>query len=424
MKNQKIEKIENKYDPSEGVFYEKVFSPEKVEVFRDQVGRTAEGKATVGKEPPKKLRFETRLVLSDKQGHKLEVKSRRLVHRVMQYLQPWTSFGNVSALTDLENSDVPKLQETLSWAAKKSKRQLKTYFDDQGNLHGIASQIHQQISWAKIREVVEGAVKKAYHVVAEPEQATQIAPNKWTYKMPVKDKHNNVSAWVTVDGGNNIIKGRSGIRVFTRLRTDRGGPGGAPACLNWAGMWSVPLQFFGLKTERLGMKDSEETQLNMMELHLKSTMENMDEIEALLATKMKGMAKAVEEHMIPIIEESRKVALTKKEMQAILEAYAEKTHLPEYIIEQILDSVEENTVWGFSNAVSWVRTHGQFDERRSRLPREQRPLTQILENIAGEVLSITRTIAKLKKVLPNNVITQKALTKPEQFPQLKTMVVK
>jgi hypothetical protein len=150
----------------------------------------------------------------------------------------------------------------------------------------------------------------------------------------------------------------------------------------------------------------------------------MDEIEALLATKMKSMAKVVEKHMIPVIEESRKVQLTKKEMKAILDAYAEKVHLPEYIIEQILDSVEENTVWGFSNAVSWTRTHGQFDERRSQLPREQRPLTQILENIAGEVLSITRTIAKLKKVLPNNVITQKALTKPEQFPQLKAMVVK
>ena len=421
MKNQKIEKIENKYDPSEGVFYEKVFSPEKVAVFRDQVGTTE--KTEVGKEPPKKLRFETRLVLSDKRGHKLEVKGRRLVHRVMQYLQPWTSFKTLGALAELEDSDVSKLQETLSRAAKKAKRQLKTYFDDKGELHGIASTIHQQISWARIRELVEGAVKKAYRVV-DASEVVQPAANKWTYRMPIQDKHNNVSAWVTVDGGNNIIKGRSGIRVYTRLRTDRGGPGGAPACLNWAGMWSVPLQFFGLRTERLSMKDSEETQLNMMELHLKSTMENMDEIEALLATKMKGMAKAVEKHMIPVIEESRKVQLTKKEMKAILEAYAEKVHLPEYIIEQILDSVEENTVWGFSNAISWCRTHGQFDERRSQLPREQRPLTQILENIAGEVLSITRTIAKLKKVLPNNVITRKALTKPEQFPQLKAMVVK
>lgn len=419
MKNQKIE---NKYDPSEGLFYEKVFSPQKVEVFRDQVGTT--GKNQVGKQPPKKLRFETRLVLSDKLGHKQEVKGRRLVHRVMQYLQPWTSFDSVSALTDLEDSDVPKLQETLTHAAKKAKRHLKTYFDDNGNLHGIASEIHQQISWAKIREVVEGAVKKAYHVVAEPDQTMPTAANKWTYKMPVTDKHNNVSAYVTVDGGNNIIKGRSGIRVHTRFRTDRGGPGGAPACLNWAGMWSVPLQFFGLKTERLGMKESEETQLNMMELHLKSTAENMDEIEALLATKMKGMAKAVENHMIPVIEESRRVQLTKKEMKAILDAYAEKVHLPEYIIEQVLDSVEENTVWGFSNAVSYCRTHGQFDERRSQLPREQRPLTQILENIAGETLSLTPTLKKLKAVLPDKTITQKVLTEPQRFPQLKAMVAK
>lgn len=411
------------FDPSDGLYYEKAFSPEKVEVFREPVG-TIQGKVGIGKQLPKRTRFETRLLLSDKRGHKLEVKGRRLVHRVMQYLQPWTSFDSVGALADLEEKQPHELQDTLTRAAKKAKRQLKTYFDDKGELNGIASEIHQQISWAKIREVVERAVKKAYHIVAEPDQTMPTEPNKWTYKMPVKDKHNNVSAYVTVDGGNNIIKGRSGIRVHTRFRTDRGGPGGAPACLNWCGMWTVPLQFFGVKTERLGMKDSEETQMNMMELHLKSTAENMDEIEALLASKMKGMAQAVEKHMIPVIEESRKVQLTKKEMKAILDAYAEKVHLPEYIIEQILDSVEENTVWGFSNAISGVRTHGQFDERRSQLPREQRPLTQILENIAGEVLSITRTIAKLKKVLPNNVITQKALTKPEQFPQLKAMVVK
>jgi len=346
--------MKNKFDPQEGLYYEKVFSPEKVEVFRDQVGTTS-GKIEVGKEPPKKLQFKTRLVLSDKRGHKLEVKG-RLVHRVMQYLQPWTSFASVSALADLENSDASKLQETLSRAAKKSKRQLKTYFDDQGNLHGIASEIHQQISWAKIRQVVEGAVKKAYHTVAEPDQTMPTEPNKWTYKMPVKDKHSNVSAYVTVDGGNNIIKGRSGIRVHTRFRTDRGGPGGAPACLNWCGMWLVPLQFFGIKTERLGMKETEETQLNMMEIHLKSTAEGMNEIEAILAAKMKGMAKVVEQRLLPVIEESRTVALTKKEMKAILEAYAEKTHLPKYIIEQILDSVEENTVWGFSQAVSYVRT--------------------------------------------------------------------
>ena len=60
MKNQNIEKIATKYDPSEGVFYEKAFSPERVEVFRDVI---AAEKTEVGKQPPKKMRFETRLVL-------------------------------------------------------------------------------------------------------------------------------------------------------------------------------------------------------------------------------------------------------------------------------------------------------------------------------------------------------------------------
>lgn len=74
---------------------EKVFSPENVEVFRDVVGTTE--KMQLGKQPPKRVRFQTRLVLSDKRGHKLEVKGRRLVHRVMMYLQPWTSFGSLAS---------------------------------------------------------------------------------------------------------------------------------------------------------------------------------------------------------------------------------------------------------------------------------------------------------------------------------------
>ena len=192
------------FDPSEGLYYEKVFSPEKVEVFKDPTA-IIQGKVGIGKQPTKKLRFQTRLVLSDKRGHKLEVKGRRLVHRVMQYLQPWASLGSVGVLADLEENQPDKLQDTLTRAAKKAKRQLKTYFDDKGELHGIASTIHQQISWARIRELVEGAVKKAYRVVDTPE-VVQPAANKWTYRMPIQDKHNNVSAWVTVDGGKIFAK--------------------------------------------------------------------------------------------------------------------------------------------------------------------------------------------------------------------------
>jgi hypothetical protein len=61
----------------------------------------------------------------------------------------------------------------------------------------------------------------------------------------------------------------------------------------------------------------------------------------------------------------------------------------------------EETIWGFSNAVSWVRTHGDFKFTNSSHPMfksvEDRDLTWRLEKIAGEVLSLTPTINDIHK---------------------------
>jgi len=213
--------------------------------------------------------------------------------------------------------------------------------------------------------------------------------------------------------------------VWSRFRTEAEGKGGAPACVNWCGMWSVPLQFFGLHCERLpGLKDKEIEDLSMLEIHLKSTADNLGDVQKQLTKKMKTLALTAKKVFLPLIEESRKVELMPSEMEAILNAYANKATLPKYIIKQILDNVEENTVWGFSQAVSFVRTHGQLDERRAQLPREERGITRTLENISGEIFSLTPTIVKLKTMLKKNLITEQALTTPEKFPELKAMVVK
>jgi len=102
---------------------------------------------------------------------------------------------------------------------------------------------------------------------------------------------------------------------------------------------------------------------------------------------VKAMAK-----MQVIIDESIHSPLSWDEMEAILEAYRRKAGLPKYIAEQILEHVEEATVWGFSQAVSYVRTHGHFKEFKICKDVEDRELTRKLENIAGEVLSLTPTI--------------------------------
>jgi len=423
MSKSKQKKEEVEFDPQEGTFYEKVFCPERFEVKllnppeAIEVGANQDLSNMKVKKPAEP---ELQLTLADKNKHKFVVEGKRLVSRVLQYMQPWTGL-TMEELRQLDEDPV-KLERALTTAAKKSKRELKMYFDDQGTLHGVASTMHQQISWSKIRQIVENSVKQAFGKITMPQTASQLS-NRWTYSMPVKD--DNVSAHITVDAGNNIIKGRSGIRVYSRFRTEAKGPGGAPACLNWCGMWMVPLEVFGLKCERLPgsqMKDVQD--LSMMEIHLTSTVDNFKQVETELKEKMVKLEKAAKTTFIPLIKESRRVELTPQEMEAILKAYAQKVALPEYIIKQILANVEENTVWGFSQAISFVRTHGQLDERRAQLPREERGITKILENIAGEVISITPTIVKLKKLLKNNVITEQVLTKPQSVPQLKPMLAK
>lgn len=398
--------IPHKFDPDEGLFYERVFSPEKVKV------ETVEEKTA---KKPKKI---VKLTLTDKRGYKIEVEGGRLVRIVCRLLRPWTSFDLASQLYALRN-DPKKLEEALNQALQTSKRSFKAYFDGEGQVNGIASEIHKQISWKKIRKLIENAIQTAFGTVVP--EGSPLHPNKWTYQMPINDP--NVSAWLTIHPGNNIVKGRSGIRVWSRFRTERGGLK-RPACLNWCGMWEVPLQFFGVKTERLDEIPNIEL-LNMQQFHLANAIEDQRQFEQELVTKMEGMKVIIKKGILPIVKESRKVYLSKTEMKAILEAYSEKVALPKYIVKQIMEHVQEQTVWGFSQAVSWVRTHGEFDEKKSKLPKEERRLVQNLENIAGEVLSIAPTIAKLHKALGRGNITKKALMTPQKIrnPQLKAMAV-
>jgi len=108
------------------------------------------------------------------------------------------------------------------------------------------------------------------------------------------------------------------------------------------------------------------------------------------------LAKSVEA-IKTVIDKSIHSPLAKAEMKAILEAYAVKTQLPKYVIEQIMANIDEETVWGLSQAISWVRTHGEFKDFKICKPVEERDLTQKLENIAGEVLSLTPTINDFHK---------------------------
>jgi hypothetical protein len=357
----------------EGMYYERVFGPEKVKVFFNEKKELA------------------KLVFEDKNGQTLEVSDKRLVSRCLMYYAKYTDF-KVSELREL-NEDV--LEKVLNGAIPKRDKALKALYDDEGKLSGIASTIHEQISWAKVKQMIEGTVKELTGEVIKPENFEH--PFKWSYRVPSNNK--NVSGWVGVHAGNNIIEGKSGIRIFSRFRTEKGGSGGRAACLNWCGMWQFPEQFFNVDVKRLDniidMLGKENVKdIEMFQFHLKgSGNELKQDLHEGIAKLIKAMGKVT-----PVINKSVHSPLSKTEMENILLAYQSKSKsfLPDYIIEQIMAHIEEETVWGFSQAVSWVRTHGAFKFTSSVNPMfktvEDRELTWRLENIAGEVLSLTPTI--------------------------------
>jgi hypothetical protein len=398
-----------KYSVDEGTFYEKVFCPSRIRVLG--LEKPQDRKRTWEEARQGNLKLE----IADERGATIEVEGTRLVSRVLQYLRPYTKMADAK-LSELREVEPSRLEKILNKALKKSKKEIKFLFDDQSNLRGIASTMHEQISWSKVREIIEGAVKEVCGQVEQPKSFGHFDaehPFKWTYKLPLKNE--NVSAYVGVHAGNNIIKGRSGIHLWSKFRTEREGSGGAPACLNWCGMWSLPLKWFNIDTQRLNnitsMIGAEKVQtLKMAQFHIKP---NMEKFQAEVTDQLAGMVKAVEAIKV-VINKSVQSPLSKSEMRAILTAYQNKMNLPNYIIKQILDNVKEETVWAFSNAISWVRTHGDFKQFRICKPVEDRPLTRSLENIAGEVLSLTPTINDFHGKVGEITLDRLVLPKQEQ----------
>jgi hypothetical protein len=399
-----------------GMYYEKVFSPEKVQVSFGNILGGESGTDVIGQRLEK-------LVFTDKNGQTLEVVEQRLISRVLMYFAKYTEFGKVSELRSLKPD---LLQQALSDAIPKRNKDLKGMYDSEGRLVGIASTIHGQISWGKVKEIVEQAVQEVTGALVQPTDKTH--PFKWTYQLPVQN--DNISGWVRVHAGNNILKGRSGIKIFSRFRTERQEGGGIkrPACLNWCGMWQFPEQFFKIPMKKLnsmvkilGVENVKNIEL--MQMHLRP---DMLEFKSEVKSKIESMVKAMEK-IVPVIETSIHSKLTKIEMTDILLAYQSKSKafMPEYIVEQILDAIEDETIWGFSQAVSFVRTHGAFKFVNSTNAMfksvEDRDMTWKLENIAGEVLSLTPTIIDIHK--KHGPITLEFLVGQEKAAEIRKAVI-
>lgn len=351
----------------EGTFYEHIFGPVEVEVKVDP-----------------KTGKRTGVVLRDKNGETITVREKHALRRLYHYLRLPLKLP----FREIYSSEPEKQQKLLNASLKTKPRKLKFLFDESGEIKSVATKIHKQISWREVRKAVETAINQVYGGI----EVSDGLRNVWSYKMPIKNE--KVSVWARVDAGNNIIKGRSAVRISTRLRTefDTASRGRYPPCLNWANLWQTPLKFFDIEVKRLSdLVDQPDMAMTSYDIHIK----NIEIKPETFLGPLRRLKETAENVVIEeLIERAVKEPLSLQEMEDILICYKEKVNLPKYIVEAILERVmtdrSEETVWGFSNAVSWVRTHAEL--RKGRLPREQRSLVQKLENIAGEIISLAPTI--------------------------------
>jgi len=291
---------------------------------------------------------------------------------------------------ELRHAERSKKEELMTKALRARTRPLKVIFDEKGEPVSIATPIHQRFNWTEVRKIIESCVKEVYGEVE-----SDVLGNSYVYRLPVKNKY--VSAWLNVDPGNNLCQGRSAIKMNTRFRTeyDTASRGIAAPCMNWCNLWTVPTQLFEVKELRLrSLYDiiGAETvkSLQVREIHVKGGVTiDIEEFKK----SLQGFTKALEKIQV-VFNDAVKASLSREEMNAILDAYDEKVGVPKYVRKMIMDNVKEETIWGFSQAISWVRTHGKL---RGKGDRERRSLTQKLGNMAAEVLSLTPAIIDLKQ---------------------------
>lgn len=410
----KTEKNQNKniktpeINLEEGMFYEKVFSPTSLKMTSEFV------KNLKGEE--KEIRT---LELFDDNGEQMTVVGDKLIRKVCYYLRKNTEFKGLQTckpMMDLETQKLAKVLQGSLNVGKVNENPITLRFlrDHQDEIISITSSRHSQISWATLRSLIEDPIND---LLGKPERL-DFGTGNYSYKLPIKNK--NVSAWLGIDVGNNIAEGRSGIRIFTRFRTeapsDKLGGGIAP-CLNWANLWQEPLRFFNIPVKRIHneIEGGELTvnPLNMFEIHVKNTAVGIEDVKKQIAERLPEIVRAVKEYLPVFINKSKNVELTYDEMKNILTAYQEKVHLPQYAVDQIMAVAKwqkDETVWGFSNAVSWVRTHGEF--RTGKYELNDRTLVRSLESIAGEIYSLTPTIQRLKELVGK--IEIETLTDPKK----------
>lgn len=367
---------ELKYDPIEGTFYEKMFYPNKI-----TVGHNKEGERTA--------------ILEDVNGEKMCVTGnlvvRRLFRTLVVQLTKEKNTANAWKRPDKEaTSYLTQIMTDRITGKPEKPPTLKFLINEVGEVEGVSSKIHKQVPWSTVQTILETAIKQAYGVVDLRKDGEQF---RWDYRLPIESKY--VGAYASIYRGNNLLRGASAVHIQGRFRTEAPDFGGAPACMNWASYALGALtKIFGVREKRLIEHTAPLKMLGARHVHVQKTFADPDKAIEELTVQLKQLENAVIE-MNKNIEESIKTPLDINEMKSILWAYDEKVGVPKYITQAIIDRAvaqKEETVWAFSQAISFIRTHGDLHDSKRSIERERRSIVSKLENIAGEVLSLAPTI--------------------------------
>jgi len=232
----------------EGMFYERVFGPTSVEVKVDPES----GKRVA-------------VVLRDENAETLTITDSHALRRLYHYYRLPLGLD----FKDIYSVEPERQQQLINQSISKTRRKLKFLFDKTGRIVSVVTPLHKQISWRQVRKAVEKAISNVYGGV----ELSDGLENIYSYCMPIENE--KVSLWAKVHAGNNLIKGRSAVRISTRIRTefDTASGGMRPPCMNWANLWQQPLKFFNIDVKRLS--DIVETAgplgLTSYDIHIKST---------------------------------------------------------------------------------------------------------------------------------------------------------
>ena len=328
------------------------------------------------------------LTVYDQENHSYKFGSTSVYWRFLRFMRKYTG------LTDkqMHALEIEELEEIINKALSKNKKKFKVLLYDDGTAANIVSLGHKQIDPEEAKKTIESTLARVFGQFKTEENF-----KGYVFKIPSPDKR--VEYYLFLDLGSNLALGRASIRISTKIRVVTK-VGRAPVCHNWAHIWDIPTKWLGIPIEKLPSVERVEgldkmNFIRMRKIHTKGTKIDPEYLE--------NQLREVKENMKNIkifLDESVKTELDYDEMEQILQCYVIRGKISKKVKKLIMDVAVkqgEESIWGLSNAVSYVRTHLYTKLNTRAKDPYFAPICQNLELIAGELLVLAPTIRKIKE---------------------------